>query len=129
MSRPYESGTVRTMEPYSTISVTVMFDNTSGMIALLNEHHSPVRYLVLSNDNLSGIWRYMITENSNFPAEDLENWITFPTNPIDNATRANLFQDSIIPGLDNYSLGDLEYIANRTNTHSTANATFSVCLG
>ncbi len=78
-----------------------------------------------SNDNLSGIWRYMITENSNFPAEDLENWITFPTNQIDNATRANLFQDCYLADLDNYTLGDLKYIAGRTNTYSTANATFS----
>ncbi len=88
------------------INITLDQEPPAGLITILDDgHHSPFNYLVMANDNLSGAWRYLISDIPDYrPMPDSEEWIYFPETPLDPSTRQELFNRS---DLLQYPLNDL----------------------
>ena len=77
-------------------SLTLIYDYSppvGGLSLPEATNQESLPYLIMAKDNLSGAWRHLITRDNTYPAEDLETWKLFPSNPIDNITRQSLWDN------------------------------------
>ncbi len=118
-------------------SLTLIYDYSPpvGWLSLpeaTNQESLP--YLIMAKDNLSSAWRYLITRGNTYPAEDLETWKVFPSTPIDNTTRQNLWDNISAtslslhcvdkPSLQTFAAGNSTSFDN-SSLNTTSCATFS----
>ncbi len=118
-------------------SLTLIYDYSPpvGWLSLpeaTNQESLP--YLIMAKDNLSSAWRYLITKGNTYPAEDLETWKVFPSTPIDNTTRQNLWDNISAtslslhcvdkPSLQTFAAGNSTSFDN-SSLNTTSCATFS----
>ena len=118
-------------------SLTLIYDYSppvGGLSLPEATNQESLPYLIMAKDNLSSAWRHLITRDNTYPAEDLETWKLFPSNPIDNITRQSLWDNISAtnlslhcvdkPSLQAFAAGNSTSFDN-SSLNTTSCATFS----
>ena len=131
----YRDNQTQTLFDNQSLALTYDYSLPVGGLTLpeaTNQQSLP--YLIMAKDNLSGAWRHLITRGNTYPAEDLETWKVFPSNPINSATRQSLWDNITAanlsfhcvdkPTLQAFATGNSTSFVN--SSHNTTNcAAFS----